>query len=47
MSAHEVTSRTGTVVNDSHIQHFQTALRGQLLRPDHAGYDDARRVWNA
>jgi FAD/FMN-containing dehydrogenase len=28
------------------VRALRTALRGELLTPDHAGYDGARRVWN-
>ena len=28
------------------IEKFKTSLRGELLRPNDAGYDDARKVWN-
>lgn len=31
---------------DSAVQEFATALRGRLIRPADAEYDDARRVWN-
>ncbi len=28
------------------VDDFRASLRGQLLLPDSAGYDDARKVWN-
>ncbi len=41
---------TETVTNDTipleQIRTFKTALRGQLILPEEAGYDEARRVWN-
>jgi len=35
------------MLDDSKVQAFKTSLRGELLRPDDAGYDRARRVFNA
>ena len=32
---------------DEQIAEFTEALRGELLRPDEEGYDEARTVWNA
>jgi hypothetical protein len=29
------------------LQSFQAAFRGELLQPEDAGYDTARRIWNA
>ena len=29
------------------IDTFKAALKGQLLQPDDAGYDEARQIWNA
>lgn len=29
------------------LQEFQTGFRGELMQPDSAGYDDARRIFNA
>lgn len=34
------------VVNEAAIQTFRSQLRGALLRPGDAGYDDARALWN-
>ena len=36
-----------TVLKESIIQDFKTRLQGVLLRSSDAGYDEARRVWNA
>ena len=35
------------VLDEATVQGFQTSLRGPLLRPGDAGYDEARKVWNA
>jgi FAD/FMN-containing dehydrogenase len=35
-----------TRLNDAAVAGLRGALRGQLLEPHDAGYDDARRVWN-
>ena len=40
------TSGTSTVLDEATVQEFKTNLRGPLLRPGDAGYDDARHVWN-
>src|SRR5258708_840787 len=29
------------------LQAFKSAFRGQLLEPEDAGYDEARKLWNA
>jgi FAD/FMN-containing dehydrogenase len=40
------TSGTDTVLDEATIQGFMTGMRGSLLRPGDAGYDEARTVWN-
>jgi len=34
-------------LSKTEIDDFKAALRGQLILPDDAGYDEARTVWNA
>jgi hypothetical protein len=34
------------VIDEAQIQAFQAELRGQLIRPDDAIYDEARAVYN-
>jgi hypothetical protein len=34
------------VIEPSAVKEFKTSLRGPLLQPDDAGYDDARKIWN-
>jgi FAD/FMN-containing dehydrogenase len=48
MAGLHVTTTTGadTMIEDPAVTAFQTRLRGELLRPDDPGYDDARKVWN-
>jgi hypothetical protein len=35
------------MVDHSSVEKFKASLRGELLRPGEAGYDEARKVWNA
>ncbi len=46
MIAQHQTPASGTLDDDA-IGAFGERLRGQLLRPEDAGYDPARQVWNA
>src|SRR5712691_11848727 len=36
-----------TVLDEATVQGFKTRVRGPLLRPGDAGYDEARKVFNA
>jgi hypothetical protein len=49
MAELRVITTTGqeTVLEEATVEKFQASLRGPLLRPGDAGYDDARQVWNA
>ena len=40
------TPQVGFLLNEEAIKSLRTALRGQLILPDHADYDSARTVWN-
>ena len=40
------TTGTDTVLDEATVQGFKTGMRGPLLRPGDAGYDEARTVWN-
>jgi len=44
----QVITNTGanTVLTEALVEEFLTSLRGPLLQPGDAGYDDARIVWN-
>src|SRR5262245_1959130 len=48
MTEPQITTTSGTsmVLDEAAVQGFKTSLRGPLLRPGDAGYDDARQVWN-
>ena len=35
-----------TPFEESSMKQFRSSLRGEILRPSDAGYDEARRVWN-
>ena len=45
----QITTTRGTdiVLDEATMQGFQSSVRGPLLRPGDAGYDAARKVWNA
>ena len=36
-----------SVLQESAIQGFEASLQGALLRPGEAGYDEARKLYNA
>lgn len=35
------------VLKETAVEALKATLRGQLLTPDSAGYDEARAIWNA
>src|SRR3954468_103399 len=37
---------TQAVVGDASLQELEESLRGELIRPDHPEYHEARAVWN-
>ena len=37
---------TGINLGTADVDGLRSALRGELIRSDHAGYEAARRVWN-
>ena len=36
-----------TFLDETAVAEFIEGVRGEVLRPDEAGYDDAREIWNA
>ena len=40
------TAGADTMIEEPTVTAFRTRLRGELLRPDDPGYDEARKVWN-
>jgi len=34
------------MISPTAIENFKASLRGELLRPDDPGYNDARKIWN-
>ena len=40
-------TRAGAGVDDESIAAFSAGVRGEVIRPGDAGYDRARRIWNA
>src|ERR1700716_421262 len=47
MEAPRLKRRDGAAVDDALIKAFQSDFHGQVIQPGDAGYDTARRVWNA
>ena len=33
-------------IDDEIIEKFKGSLRGELIQPNDASYDDARKIWN-
>lgn len=44
----QVTTRQGehSILEEAKIEEFSASLRGDLVMPDDAGYDEARQIWN-
>src|SRR5438128_3020204 len=40
-------TRGSSALTEETVQHLQESLRGELIRPGDAAYDDARKVYNA
>ena len=40
------TRGTDTALDEATVQEFKASVRGQLIRPGDAGYDDARKIFN-
>ena len=47
MSTPILTRRDGTVIDNAIIDAFRNDFRGQIILPADAGYEAARRIWNA
>ena len=47
MKAPTLKSRGGAALDRAAIEAFRRGFRGQMLLPSDAGYDSARRIWNA
>ena len=43
----DLVTRSGSAVPGAAIDSFAAGLAGQVIRPGDAGYDSARRIWNA
>jgi FAD/FMN-containing dehydrogenase len=39
--------RSGGALDRAVIQEFENGFAGQVIQPDQAGYDEARKIWNA
>jgi hypothetical protein len=38
---------TAMIASDDRIERFRTAFRGVVIQPGDAGYETARKIWNA
>jgi len=43
----DTSAKAGKILDDHILDEFKTGLRGELIRPGDAGYDEARKVYNA
>ena len=47
VALHELNSTNGMRVSPERIEEFQTAFRGEVIRPGNGSYETARKIWNA
>jgi hypothetical protein len=47
MTKPRLKQRNGALLDDASVEAFKHDLRGQVILPADAGYDAARRIWNA
>ena len=47
MASRELINSKGDVVSENRIDEFRVRFRGEVIGPDDAAYDTARRIWNA
>jgi FAD/FMN-containing dehydrogenase len=47
MAGRELINSKGDVVSENRIEEFRLRFRGEVIPPDDAAYDTARRIWNA
>jgi FAD/FMN-containing dehydrogenase len=47
VALHELTSTNRMRVSPGRIEEFQTAFRGEVIRPGNGSYETARKIWNA
>ena len=47
MAGRELINSKGDVVSENRIEEFRVGFRGEVICPDDAAYDTARRIWNA
>ena len=47
MSTQHLVSHTGAPIEESAVTEFQAGLRGETFQPGDAGYDEARKIYNA
>jgi FAD/FMN-containing dehydrogenase len=47
MTGRQLVDLQGNAVHATHIEGFVAGLRGEAIQPADAGYDEARRIWNA
>ena len=46
MAGHELINAKGDIVSKTLIEAFRERFRRDVVRPDDAAYDTARRIWN-
>src|SRR5512144_1884486 len=47
MTGRELINSKGAVVSENRIEEFRVGFRGEVIHPDDAAYDTARKIWNA